>query len=122
MFHRSINLITLSPNRNTEKWKRRTLKELCCCSVSKLCLTFCDPMDCRTPGFPVLHHFQSLFKLMSIESRLPSSHAILCCPFLLLPSIFPSIGSFPMSWLFTSDGQSIGASVSASVLPMSIQG
>ena len=90
MFHRSVNLITLSPNRNTEKWKRRSLNELCCCSVSKSCLTFCDPMDCRTLGFPVFHHFKSLFKLMSTESRLPSSHPILCCPFLLLPSIFPS--------------------------------
>ena len=27
-----------------------------CCSVAKLCLTLCDPMDCSTPGFPVLHH------------------------------------------------------------------
>jgi len=34
---------------------------------------------------------------------------------------FPASGSFPMSWLFASDGQSIGASASASVLPMSIQ-
>ena len=51
-------------------------------------------MDYSMPGFPVLHHFQSLFKLMSIESRLPSSHPILCCPFLLLPSISPSIRVF----------------------------
>ena len=28
----------------------------CCCSVAELCLTLCDPMDCRMPGFPVLHH------------------------------------------------------------------
>ena len=28
----------------------------CCCSVAKSCLTFCDPMDCSMPGFPVLHH------------------------------------------------------------------
>jgi len=38
------------------------------------------------------------------------------------PQSFPASGSFPMSWLFTSDGQSIGASASASVLPMNIQG
>ena len=44
-----------------------------------------------------------------------------CCPLLLLPSIFPSIGSFQMSQLFTSGGQSIGVSASASVLPMNIQ-
>ena len=34
---------------------------------------------------------QSLLKLMSIESAMPSGHLILCCPLLLLPSIFPSI-------------------------------
>ena len=60
-------------------------------------------------------------KLMSIESK-PSNHLILCHPLLLLPSVFPSIMSFPMSWLFTSESQSIGALVSASVLPMNIQG
>ena len=56
---------------------------------------------------------------MSIESVMPSNHLILCYP--LLPSIFPSIKVFPMSQLFASDGQSIGASASASVLPMNIQ-
>ena len=62
---------------------------------------------------------QSFLKLMSIESVVPSNHFILCCPLLLLPSTFPSIWGFPMSQLFTSGGQSIGAS--ASVLPMNIQ-
>ena len=33
---------------------------LCCCSVTKLCLTPCDPMDCSTPGFLVLHHLPEL--------------------------------------------------------------
>ena len=57
----------------------------------------------------------------SIESVMPSNHLILCHPLLLLPSIFPASGSFPVSWLFTSGDQSIGASTSASVLPMNIQ-
>ena len=39
-------------------------------------------------------NFQSLLKLMSIESVMPSNHVILCCPLLLLPSIFPSIRVF----------------------------
>ena len=64
---------------------------------------------------------QSLLKLMSIKSMMPSNHLILCCPFLLLPSIFPSISLFPVSQFFTSGGQSIEASASASVLPMNIQ-
>ena len=37
---------------------------------------------------------RSLLKFMSIESVMPSNHLILCCPLLLLPSIFPSIGVF----------------------------
>ena len=61
---------------------------------------------------------QSLPKLMSIESVMPSSHLILCHPFLFLP---PASESFPMSQLFTSDGESIGVSTSASVLPMNTQ-
>ena len=44
----------------------------------------------------------SLLKLMSIELVMPSNHLIFCLPFLLLPSIFPASGSFPMSWLFAS--------------------
>ena len=63
---------------------------------------------------------QSLLKLMSIESVMPPNH-LLCRPLLLLYSIFPSIRSFPMSPLSASDGQRIGASASASVLPMNVQ-
>ena len=43
-------------------------------------------------------------------------------PFSFCIQSFPASESFPMSWLFTSDSQSIGASTSASVLPMNIQG
>ena len=64
-------------------------------SVTQLCLTLCDPMICSMPGLPV-HHYnsQSLFKLVSIESVMPSSHLILCHPLLLLPPIPPSIRVF----------------------------
>ena len=51
-------------------------------------------MDCSMPGFPVLHYFQSLLKLMPTESEIPSNHLVLCHPLLLLPSIFPSIRVF----------------------------
>ena len=64
---------------------------------------------------------QSLLKLMSIELVMPSSHLILCRSLLLLPPISPSIRVFPMSQLFAWDGQSIGVSGSASVLPMNTQ-
>ena len=64
---------------------------------------------------------QSLIKLISIESVMPSNHLILSRPLLLLPQSFPASGSFPMSQFFASGGQGIGVSASASVLPMNIQ-
>ena len=64
---------------------------------------------------------QSLLKLISIESVFPSNHPIFCCPLLPLLSILPSIRVFSKSQFFTSGGQSIGVSASASVLPMNIQ-
>ena len=64
---------------------------------------------------------QRLLKLRSIESVMPSKHLNLCHPLLLLPSSFPASGSFPMSQFFTSGGQNIGVSASASILPMNIQ-
>ena len=65
---------------------------------------------------------QSLIKLMSIESVMPSNHLILCCPFSFCLQSFLASGSFPVSQIFISGNQSIGASTSASVLPMNIQG
>ena len=52
-------------------------------SVSQLCLTRCDPMDCSTTGFPFFTIFQSLLKLMSVESVMPPNHFILCHPLLI---------------------------------------
>ena len=62
--------------------------------VVQLCLTLCHLMECSTPGFQSFTISQSLLKLMSIESMMPSNHLILCRPLLLLPSIFPSIRVF----------------------------
>ena len=60
---------------------------------------------------------QSLLKVLSIESVMPSNHLILCHPLLLLPSIFPNIRVFSSESVLC-----IGVSASASVLPMNIQG
>ena len=62
--------------------------------VAQSCPTLCNPMSRNTPGLPVYHQLLEFTKPMSIKSVMPSSHLILCCPFLLLPSIFPSIGVF----------------------------
>ena len=64
---------------------------------------------------------RSSSKPKSIESVMPSNHLILCCPFSSCPKSFPASGSFPMSQLFASGGQSIGVSPSTSVLPMNTQ-
>ena len=63
-------------------------------SVSRPCLKLCNPMDCSMPGYPVHHNSQSLLKLMSFKSVMPSNQLILCCPLLLLPSVFLSIRVF----------------------------
>ena len=59
---------------------------------------------------------------MSTESVMPSNHLILCHLLLPSPSILPSIQSYLISQLFALGCQSIGASTSASVFPMNIQG
>ena len=92
----------------------------CCCSVAKLCPTLCDPMDCSTPGFSFTVS-QSLLKLISIESWCHPTISSSIAPFSSCLQSFLTSGSFPVSWLFASGGQSIGASASASILPMSIQ-
>ena len=110
-------------------WKSRKVEtispgraqgEACLCWFSKLCLTLCDPMNCSMPGFPILHYLLEVAQTMSIKLVMPSDHLILCCPLLLLPSIPPASGSFPVSQLFACGGQSIGVSASASLLPMRI--
>ena len=63
-------------------------------AVTQSCPTLCDPMNRSMPGLPVHHYLPSSLRLMSIESMMPSSHLILGCPFLLLPSIPPSIRVF----------------------------
>ena len=63
-------------------------------SVAQSCPILCDPMYCSNLASLSITNSQSLLKLMSIESMMPSNHLILCCPILLLPSIFPSIRVF----------------------------
>ena len=63
-------------------------------SVAELSLTLCNPMDCVRQASLSITNSQSLLKLMSIESVMRSNHLILCCPLLLLPSVFPGIRVF----------------------------
>ena len=79
-------------------------------------------MDCSMPGSSVFHCLPEFAQFMSIELVMLSNQLMLCHALLLWVQSFPGSGSFLMSRLFTSGGQSIGASTSATVFPMNIQG
>ena len=98
-----------------------TLK--CCCSLAQSCLPLCDPMDFCMPGVPVLYYRPEFAKthvhwVNDATQPSPPLHP------LLLSSIFSSIRVSPKESLFTSGGQSVGASASASasVLLVNIHG
>ena len=95
---------------------------LCCCSVAKTCPAVCDPMGlqharilCPSPSPGVCSNSCPLGQWCCLTI----SFSVV--PFSSCPQSFPLSGSFPMSWLFASGGQSIGDSASASVLPVNIQ-
>ena len=71
----------------------------------------------RQASLPITNS-QSLPKLMSLKSVMPSNHLIPVIPFSSRPQSFPASRSFPVSQFFASGGQSIGVSASTSVLPM----
>ena len=102
--------------RHWEEWKR----ERGCSSVTQLRLTLCDPMDCSTPGFPILHH---LPKLAQTQVHGVGNDIQPSCP-LSFPSLAFSLshhqGLF-LSQFFESRGQNVGVLASASVLLMNIQ-
>ena len=75
--------------------REETPNTFCCCnSVAQSCPTLCDPMNCSMPGFPVFHHLPELTQTHIIELVMPSNHLVLCCPLLLLPSVFLSIRDY----------------------------
>ena len=96
----------------------------CCCSVTHSCPTLCHPINYIMPGFHVLYYLLEFAQIHVhwVSDAIQSSHP-LSSP---SPPAFnlsqPASGSFSMSQFFTSGVRSIGASASASALPMSIQG
>ena len=125
-----MSWVSISPSRkesqsvtSTNLWSK-VPKEwglCCCCLVAQSCLIFATPWIAACQASLSFTILQSLFKLKSIESVIPSSHFILCLQlFSSWSQSFPASG-FPISWLFPSGGQSIRASTSASVLPMNTQ-
>ena len=92
----------------------RSVQSLSCVQL------FATPWTAACQASLCIINSQSLPKLMSIELVMPSNHLILCHTLLLLPQSFPGLGSFQMSQLFPSVGQSIGVSTSTSVLPVNM--
>ena len=94
----------------------------CCCLVTKSCPAVFDPMSHNMPGFPVLHYLLEFAqtRVHWLGDAIQPSHP-LSPPSPSALSRPQHQGLFLMSWLFTSGGRSIGASASASVLPMTIQ-
>ena len=91
--------------------------ELCCSYDTNL---YPPLYNCSTPGFPVLCLSEfTKTRVLWVRDAIQASHSLLSSSLLL--SIFPIIRVFSMSQFFSSGGQSIGASTSASVLPVNIQ-
>ena len=90
-------------------------------SVAQSCPTFCNPMNRSMPGLPVHHQLPEFTKIHvhrvgdAIQPHQPLLSPSFC------PQSFPASGSFQMSQLFASGGQSIGVSASTSVLPRNTQ-
>ena len=91
----------------------------CCYSVAQSCPTLCVPMDWSTSRPPVLHYLPECSNSCPLSQGCCLTISSSAALFSFCLQSFPASGSFPVSQLFTSGGQSIGASVS--VLPMNIQ-
>ena len=81
-------------DRGRDDWMASLTQWICCgCSLSYLWV-FATPWTVACQASLSFTISQSLLRLVSIESVMPSNHLIICCPLLLLPSIFPSIKVF----------------------------
>ena len=91
-------------------------------SVTQSCPTFCDPMNCSTPGLSVHHQLPEFTQthVHWVGDAIQPSHP-LSCPSPPAPQSLPASESFPMSQLFAWGGQSIGVSALASFLPTNTQ-
>ena len=94
----------------------------CCCLVPKLNPTLCDPVDCSTLGSPVLPSLSPAQTQRPSSRRYHPTISSFVVPSFFCPQSFLASRSFPKRQFFSSGGQGIGASASASVLPMNIQG
>ena len=109
-------IINIQSVNNPAKLQKFTLvPSILCCSVAKSCPTLLDPMKCSTPSFPVPHHLPDFAQVHvhGVCDAIQSSHS-------LMPQSPPAhnlsltLGPFPMTWLFTSGGQSFNFRINPS--------
>ena len=108
--------------RNQHNIVKQSSSNCCFCLVTNSSPYLCDTTEHNTPGFPVLHYLMEFAQTSPLSQWCYStSHVI---PFSPWPRSFPASESFPISLLFPSGDQNVGAwaLASASVLPMNIQG
>ena len=103
----------ISSRKEVRSWVHVEAKISAVQSIAQLCLTLCNPMDFSTPGLPVHHHLLQFVQthVHRVGDAIQPSHSL--SSFSRLQSS-PASGSFPMSQLFSSAGQSTGASASTS--------
>ena len=109
--------------RNQHNIVKQLSPNCCCCLVTNSCPNLCDPTEHNTPGFPVLYYLIACAQTQ-VHWVSDAIQHLMSSPSPPWPQSFPASESFPISLLFPSGGQSVGASASASasVLPMNVQG
>ena len=90
-------------------------------SVAQSCPTLRNPMNCSTPGLPVHYQLPEFTQTHFLCWWCHPTISPSVVPLSSCPQYFPASGSFQMSQLFASVGQSTGVSASTSVLPMNTQ-
>ena len=112
--------ITIRVLDRSSPWVGEEIHNVQFSSVARSCPTLCDPIDCSMPGLPVYHKLQEFTQtdVHWVSDAIQTSHTVF--PFSSRLQSFTVSGSFLLSQFFKSDGQSIGVSASASVLPINI--
>ena len=108
MYHH-VHCSIIYNNQNGNNLCPLTLNQYVDAQVLSYVWLFVTPWTAAHQAFLSFIISQSLLKLMSIESVLPSNHLVFCYPLSSCLQSFPASGSFLMNWLYTSGGQSIGA-------------
>ena len=105
-----IPLVYVTSKKKVRLREQSSLTDVISVQLRRSVRLFATPWTAARQASLFITNSWSLLKLMSRESVMPSNHLILCRPLPLLLSLFPTSGPFPVSQLFASGDQSVGAS------------